>query len=300
MEGRRRRRCGHHRGRWHRRRHRVAAVPGGHPAAPQRERVGGVRAQERGGVVRGAARARRRDPLDGPSDRPRPRTSSRPRSSAIAAGCADGDDDVRGEVRATGSIATPSSPSSARSAPRAASRRGSAPMPCRPSSPRRRDAYVDFLLAEVLPEAARIADAADVFLERGAFDADAGPALPEACARRRSRAPAPRRPVHGVGSDPARGRARRALGRPPRGDRGGRGRRARGERRRRRAAARERALPRQADAARARARRRGRRGRARDRLQPRERVLREPAAGLLARRDADGSRDGGSARRPAR
>jgi imidazolonepropionase len=34
------------------------------------------------------------------------------------------------------------------------------------------DAYVDFLLADVLPEAARIAVAADVFLERGAFDAD--------------------------------------------------------------------------------------------------------------------------------
>jgi imidazolonepropionase len=34
------------------------------------------------------------------------------------------------------------------------------------------DAYVGFLLAEVLPEAARLAEAADVFLERGAFDAD--------------------------------------------------------------------------------------------------------------------------------
>jgi imidazolonepropionase len=33
------------------------------------------------------------------------------------------------------------------------------------------DAYLDFLLAEVLPEAATIAEAADVFLERGAFDA---------------------------------------------------------------------------------------------------------------------------------
>jgi imidazolonepropionase len=32
------------------------------------------------------------------------------------------------------------------------------------------DAYVDFLLADVLPEAARLAEAADVFLERGAFD----------------------------------------------------------------------------------------------------------------------------------
>jgi imidazolonepropionase len=34
-----------------------------------------------------------------------------------------------------------------------------------------RDAYHDFALAEVLPEAASIAEAADVFLERGAFDA---------------------------------------------------------------------------------------------------------------------------------
>jgi imidazolonepropionase len=34
------------------------------------------------------------------------------------------------------------------------------------------DAYLDFLLAEVLPEAAAIAEAADVFLERDAFDAD--------------------------------------------------------------------------------------------------------------------------------
>lgn len=33
------------------------------------------------------------------------------------------------------------------------------------------DAYLDFALAEVLPEAARVAHAADVFLERGAFDA---------------------------------------------------------------------------------------------------------------------------------
>lgn len=33
------------------------------------------------------------------------------------------------------------------------------------------DAYVDWLIADVLPEAARRAEAADVFLERGAFDA---------------------------------------------------------------------------------------------------------------------------------
>jgi imidazolonepropionase len=34
------------------------------------------------------------------------------------------------------------------------------------------DAYLDFLLRDVLPEAAQLARAADVFLERGAFDAD--------------------------------------------------------------------------------------------------------------------------------
>jgi imidazolonepropionase len=33
------------------------------------------------------------------------------------------------------------------------------------------DAYLDFALTEVLPDAAQLADAADVFLERGAFDA---------------------------------------------------------------------------------------------------------------------------------
>jgi imidazolonepropionase len=33
------------------------------------------------------------------------------------------------------------------------------------------DAYLDFAIAEVLPEAARLAEAADVFLESGAFDA---------------------------------------------------------------------------------------------------------------------------------
>jgi len=32
------------------------------------------------------------------------------------------------------------------------------------------DAYIDFLLRDVLPEAAQLAEAADVFLERGAFD----------------------------------------------------------------------------------------------------------------------------------
>jgi imidazolonepropionase len=43
------------------------------------------------------------------------------------------------------------------------------------------DAYLDFALAEVLPEAAEIAEAADVFLERGAFDASQARRYLEAC-----------------------------------------------------------------------------------------------------------------------
>lgn len=43
------------------------------------------------------------------------------------------------------------------------------------------DAYLDFALGEVLPEAATIAEAADVFLERGAFDAGRARRYLEAC-----------------------------------------------------------------------------------------------------------------------
>jgi imidazolonepropionase len=43
------------------------------------------------------------------------------------------------------------------------------------------DAYLDFALREVLPDAARIAAAADVFLERGAFDAAQARRYLEAC-----------------------------------------------------------------------------------------------------------------------
>jgi imidazolonepropionase len=43
------------------------------------------------------------------------------------------------------------------------------------------DAYLDFALAEVLPEAAQLARAADVFLERGAFDAVHARRYLEAC-----------------------------------------------------------------------------------------------------------------------
>jgi imidazolonepropionase len=44
------------------------------------------------------------------------------------------------------------------------------------------DAYVDFLVQDVLPAAADVAEAADVFLERGAFDADQARRYLTACA----------------------------------------------------------------------------------------------------------------------
>jgi imidazolonepropionase len=43
------------------------------------------------------------------------------------------------------------------------------------------DAYLEFALADVLPEAAELAEAADVFLERGAFDAAQARRYLEAC-----------------------------------------------------------------------------------------------------------------------
>jgi imidazolonepropionase len=43
------------------------------------------------------------------------------------------------------------------------------------------DSYLDFAIAEVLPEAAQIAEAADVFLERGAFSAEQARRYLEAC-----------------------------------------------------------------------------------------------------------------------
>ena len=43
------------------------------------------------------------------------------------------------------------------------------------------DPYLDFLLADVLPDAASLAEAADVFLERGAFDAGQARRYLEAC-----------------------------------------------------------------------------------------------------------------------
>ena len=45
------------------------------------------------------------------------------------------------------------------------------------------DAYLEFALGEVLPEAVQVAEAADVFLERGAFDAGQARLYLEACRR---------------------------------------------------------------------------------------------------------------------
>ena len=45
------------------------------------------------------------------------------------------------------------------------------------------DAYVDFLISDVLPEARTVAEAADVFVEQGAFDVEQGRRYLEACAR---------------------------------------------------------------------------------------------------------------------
>ena len=167
------------------------------------------------------------------------------------------------------------------------------------------DAYVDFLLAEVLPEAAALAEAADVFLERGSFDADAGAALPRGLPRRGARACG----LHGdqfteSGAIELAIELGRALGRPPRGDRARRRCPARRERRHGRAPAGERAVPRAADAPGPRARRRRRARRARDRLQPGQRLLRQPAARPLARvhpaeaRARGGARRGDRERRP--
>jgi imidazolonepropionase len=50
-----------------------------------------------------------------------------------------------------------------------------------PPEQRDADAYLDFVLADVLPAAAELAEAADVFLERGAFDAAQARRYLEAC-----------------------------------------------------------------------------------------------------------------------
>ena len=248
--------------------------------------------------LRGAPRGRRRDPLDRRRDARARRERRSPRRVDRHAGwmLAARHDDVGGQV-------------GLRSRPRdgarvAAGDRGAGGSPTwlgRPRGPAgaatSADAYLDWALAEVLPDAARIADAADVFLERGAFDAAQARRYLEAC-----RAAGLALRLHGdqfteCGAIPLGDRARRTLGRPPRGDRARRRRRARVERRRRRAAAGERAVPRPTDAAGAAPRRCGRGGGARDRLQSRQLVHDEHPARVHARVHAAPSLARGGAHR---
>ena len=145
-------------------------------------------------------------------------------------------------------------------------------------------AFVRLAIDEILPACAPLATAADCFLERGAFSADECRPFLVAARERGLRAAHPRRPVLRVRRDPARRRARRGVGRPPRADR----RRGRARCWRRPAwpavlPAAVRALPRPADAAGPGARRRRRARRARDRLQPRL-----GAVGVDARGDEPG------------
>ena len=98
---------------------------------------------------------------------PQGRTACARRSSATAGGCSRTARRRSRRSRATGSTATPSS---RRSVPCATAGGiptwlGAHAVP--PEFEGDADAYLDFALAEVLPEAAQVAEAADVFLERG-------------------------------------------------------------------------------------------------------------------------------------
>ena len=141
-----------------------------------------------------------------------------------------GHDDVRGEVGLRARPRHRARAAACGQRRRAAFRRGSVRTRFRPEFDDAGRATVDFALADVLPEAAQIAEAADVFLERGAFDVDAGSPLP----RRRAATPGLALRLHGdqfteSGAIPARDRARCAIRRSPRGHRAGgrRGARAR-------------------------------------------------------------------------
>ena len=251
-----------------------------------------------GATLRGAARGRRRDPLDGRARRARPaRTALARPSRATATGCC-APARRRSRAKSGYGLDRETELASLRAIARRRRRPDLARRARRPARVRRTPTRTSTSRSPRCSRRRReLAEAADVFLERGAFDATQARRYLEALPRRRARAAPPRRPVH---RDRARSRsrsssarARSTTSRRPATDGVARARR---ERRRRRAAAGERALPRPADAAGARARRRRRRGRARDRLQPRQRVLREPARRLLARLHAARARAGRGAR----
>ena len=132
-------------------------------------------------LVRGAPRCGRRHPLDRARDAGGGRGGARPRSRcATGRGCARTARRRSRASRATASTTTRSSPSCARSAPRAGSRRGSARTRCRPSSttPTRTSTSCS---RRSCPRRRQLAEAADVFLERGSFDAAQARRYLEAC-----------------------------------------------------------------------------------------------------------------------
>ena len=184
----------------------------------------GVRAARRRRELRGAARRRRRDPLDRPGDARRRRGgAARAPSSVTATGCCAPARRPSRASPATGSTARPSSPRCGRSRPRAASRHGSARTRCRRSSPTRTRTSTS-RSPRCCPRRRELAEAADVFLERGAFDVAAGAPLPGGVPRAPASRCASTATSSPSGRGPARDRARRAVGRPPRGDGRGRGR----------------------------------------------------------------------------
>ena len=242
--------CGRARGR-HRRRSTAAACARSRAwstairtPASLGDRVEEFALRAAGATLRGAARRGRRDPLHRAGDARRRRgRAARGRRAPPRLDAARRHDHVGGEVGlrarprdrarvAAGDPRRGRDPDLARRARRAAGVRGRR----RPTSASR--------WRRCCPQAAKIAEAADVFVERGAFGRRRGAQVPRSCARGWARAPPARRPVHRARRDPARDRARRALRRSPRGDRRRRRPGARRERRRRRPVTRERALPR--------------------------------------------------------
>ena len=162
-----------------------------------------------------------------------------------------------------------------------------------PPEQRDADAYVDWAIAEVLPDAAKDRRGRRCLRRAWRLRHRAGEAVPPCVRGRRTRAQAAWRPALGDGRGTARARIGRPLRRPSRVDWAGRRLGPRGERRRGCVTARRRALPRSADAACSGARRRGGDRRPRDGLQPGERVLRKPPR----RRDARRARSSGFRRR---
>ena len=163
----------------------LCAVPGPrrlpHACRVRRRPRRRVLAPRRRRELRGAARCRRRHPLDRPRDargrrgRPARRGRAPPRRGCSRAGTTtfeaksgyglDRDTELASlrAIRDAGGVPT---------------WLGAHAVPPEFADA---DAYLDFALAEVLPEAAEIAEAADVFLERGAFDAAQARRYLEAC-----------------------------------------------------------------------------------------------------------------------